>query len=110
MGRSNKKTEENNPSISQQNIEELKAAGIAVPGEEPTPEIKEEPVEETKEEPVETAPETKEEIPQNVLQLMKLYPQYEEIWVTPKGFVHHKNSPAYLTKGATLYKNKYYNK
>lgn len=44
----------------------------------------------------------------NVDELMRLYPQYDEIWVTSNGFVHPKGVPAYLTKDAVLYKNKYY--
>ena len=47
-------------------------------------------------------------IPENVNELMRLYPQYDEIWVTSNGFVHPKGVPAYLTKDAVLYKNKYY--
>lgn len=47
-------------------------------------------------------------VPENVDKLMRLYPQYEEIWVTSKGFVHPKDTPKYLTKDAVLYKNKYY--
>lgn len=47
-------------------------------------------------------------IPEYVDELMRLYPQYEEIWVTSKGFVHPKDAPGYLTKNAVLYKNKYY--
>ena len=45
-----------------------------------------------------------------VERLMKLYPQYEKFWVTKKGFVHPEGVPEHLTKGATLYTNKYYNK
>lgn len=52
----------------------------------------------------------KEEIPADVENLMRLYPQYENIWITPKGFVHPEGVPEYLIKGAKLYKNKYYNK
>lgn len=48
------------------------------------------------------------EIPENVDKLMKLYPQYEEIYVTPQGFVHTKDATEYLLKDAVLYKNKYY--
>jgi hypothetical protein len=40
--------------------------------------------------------------------LMRLYPQYKKIWITPNGFVHPEGVPDYLTKGATLYENKYY--
>ena len=52
----------------------------------------------------------KENIPENVLSLMKLYPQYKEFYVTPKGFVHPAGVPEYLRKGATLYKNIFFNK
>lgn len=45
-----------------------------------------------------------------VLEIMRLYPHYEELWITPNGFVHSKNAPAYCIKGATLYKNKYFKK
>lgn len=49
------------------------------------------------------------EVPANVLELMRLYPQYEKIWVTPKGFVHPEKAPKYLLEGAILYSNKFYN-
>lgn len=55
-----------------------------------------------------TEPEKSTEPSAKVLNLMRLNPQYEEIWVTPHGFVHPKNAPKYCTAGATLYKNKYY--
>ncbi len=42
-------------------------------------------------------------------ELMRLYPQYEKIWITPKGFVHPEGVPQYLLKGAKLFKNKYFN-
>lgn len=45
-----------------------------------------------------------------VLEIMRLYPQYEEFWLTPEGFVRPKGVAKYLIKGATLYKNKYYQK
>jgi thymidine kinase len=48
------------------------------------------------------------ENPSLVDKLMRLYPQYKKIWVTPNGFVHPEGVPEYLTKGATLYENKYY--
>lgn len=56
-----------------------------------------------------TAQKTEPEIPAQVVALMRLYPQYEELWITPKGFVHPTGTPEYLIKGATLYKNKFYN-
>lgn len=52
----------------------------------------------------------KEDIPPHVVRLMQLYSHYEEIWVTPRGFVHLVGAPQYLLKGAVLYKNKFYNK
>lgn len=54
--------------------------------------------------------EIEKQIPARVLELMRLYPQYEEFWVTPRGFVHPGGTPKYCIKGATLYKNKFYNK
>lgn len=41
-------------------------------------------------------------------ELMRLYPQYERFWVTPKGFVHPYGAPSYLLKGAKLIKNEYF--
>lgn len=55
---------------------------------------------------IEAAEEAK--TPANIEKLMKLYPQYESFYATPTGFVHPIDAPQYLTKGATLYKNKYY--
>lgn len=55
---------------------------------------------------IEAAEEAK--IPTNIEKLMKLYPQYESFYATPAGFVHPIEAPQYLTKDATLYKNKYY--
>lgn len=49
------------------------------------------------------------EVPSNILELMRLYPQYSEFWVTPEGFVHPKGIPTRLLKDAILYKNKFYN-
>ena len=59
-------------------------------------------------ETIEQASKASSKIPENVLKLMQLYPQYEKIYVTPKGFVHPENAPSYLTDGATLYKNEFY--
>lgn len=62
--------------------------------------------------PKESKAETKAKetaIPANVEKLMKLYPQYDEFYVTPQGFVHPKDAAEYQRKGAVLYKNKYYN-
>ena len=49
-------------------------------------------------------------IDSNVDKLMRVNPHLAKLWVTPDGFAHPVNSPAYLVKGATLYKNKYYKK
>ncbi len=51
-----------------------------------------------------------DEISPRDAELMRLYPQYEEIWITSKGFVHPKGVPEYLLKDAKLFKNKYFNK
>ena len=48
------------------------------------------------------------DIPDAIDELMKLYPQYEQIYVTKDGFVHPFGVPKYLTADATLYKNKYF--
>ena len=50
-----------------------------------------------------------EEISARDAELMRLYPQYEKIWITPKGFVHPEGTPQYLLKGAKLLKNKFFN-
>ena len=67
-------------------------------------------VETQQEEAKEKKSSKEKEIPANILALMKLYPHYEEFYVTPNGFVHPTGVPEYLRKGATLYKNKFYNK
>lgn len=74
-----------------------------------TDEVKaaQENVEET---PSQKETEKEEKIPQNVLHLMKMYPQYEEMYITPQGFVHPAGTPEYARKGAKLYKNKFFNK
>ena len=55
------------------------------------------------------APKTGEITPE-IDAILKLYPQYDKVYITPKGFVHPGNAPKYLTEGATLYVNKYFNK
>lgn len=86
---------------------------------EPTIETETQPSNEIEE--VEEAPETAkkatpsaknepaEKISPREAELMRLYPQYEKIWITPKGFVHPEGTPAYLLKGAKLFKNKFFN-
>jgi hypothetical protein len=49
-------------------------------------------------------------VPENVEELMRLYPQYEQFYVTPKGYLRPVGTPEYLLKGAVLYKNKFFNK
>lgn len=78
-------------------------------------EMKLESVEEPVQEIVDDVPEIEcgkksDDTPENIQALMKLYPNYEEFYVTPKGFVHPAGVPEYLRKGATLYKNKFFNK
>lgn len=72
-----------------------------------TPAEVEEVVEETANEVKKTEEAVK--IPAEVEKLMKLYPQYEKLYVTANGFVHPENAPKYVLKDATLYTNKYYN-
>ena len=89
---------------------------------EPTPEQKTQPSNEIEE--IEKAPEAKkpaitqktsteckpvEEISSREAELMRIYPQYEKIWITPKGFVHPEGAPQYMLKGAKLLKNKFFN-
>ena len=42
--------------------------------------------------------------------ILKLYPQYDKVYVTKEGFVHPGNAPEYQRKGAVLYANPYFNK
>lgn len=58
----------------------------------------------------EEEPEEEVEAPLYVTELMRLYPQYSEFWVTPRGFLHPKGMPEHLLKDAVLYKNKFFNK
>lgn len=51
-----------------------------------------------------------DKIPENVEELMRLYPQYEQFYVTPKGYLRPVGTPKYLLEGAVLYKNKFFNK
>lgn len=76
----------------------------AVETNEQTPSV----TEEATKEPLAEEPKQENTPSEQILRIMKLYPQYEEMWITPNGFVHPKNAPKYCTKGATLYKNKFY--
>ena len=72
---------------------------------EETPEIKKP----AKTKKASTESEPVEEISSRDAELMRLYPQYEKIWISPKGFVHPEGAPQYLLKGAKLLKNKFFN-
>lgn len=104
MGRP-KKTEA--PEVEASEVNEL-------PAEQPAPEIEEQSEVKEPAEPVkelhEDEAKSQENLPANVIAAMRLYPQYEEMWITPRGFVHPVGVPQYLLKGAKLYKNKFYNK
>ena len=94
----------------------------------PVEEAAEETVEQTVETPVDETEETGQttekpgadkaeeeeattdaEVPEAVDKILKLYPQYQECWVSKEGFVYPKNAPKYQRKNAVLYKNKYFN-
>ncbi len=104
MGRP-KKTEA--PEVDASEVNEL-------PAEQSAPEIEEQPEAEKSvgavEKPLTPEAKSQENLPANVIAAMRLYPQYEEMWITPRGFVHPVGVPQYLLKGAKLYKNKFYNK
>lgn len=51
---------------------------------------------------------TEEKVPAFIDKLMRLYPQYKQLYITKDGFVHPSDVPAYLVEDATLYENKYY--
>lgn len=106
----NKKTEEPNAEVTPQEDMNLETQETQAENPENTKQESESNEGEVKED---TAPKNEvndSEPSAKVLELMRLYPNYEELWITPKGFVHPKGAPAYCTKGATLYKNKFYNK
>lgn len=105
-----------NKKIETTKVEEL-AVDAETGAEEMTPASESQPeAETTKVEEIEKSEETpvkdnkSDEISPRDLELMRLYPQYEEIWITPDGFVHPKGASTFLLNGAKLYKNKYYNK
>lgn len=52
---------------------------------------------------------TEEEVPQYVDEILKLYSEYEELYVSAKGGVYTVNTPEHIRKNAVLYKNKYFN-
>ena len=103
MGRP-KKTEANeavNPEVDEAPVEQTNPE-VENPAEVEAPA-------ETPEQPVKEV-EAKEELPADVVNLMRLYPQYEELWITSQGFVHPGGSAKYLLGDAKLYKNIFYNK
>lgn len=48
-----------------------------------------------------------EEVSPQVLELMRLYPQYSKLWISKKGFVYPENTPEYMLTDATLYTNRF---
>lgn len=118
MGRTSKKNEAvalNEQSVvNQQDKQEAQQSEETMQLEDVRP-VKEPEEEETheKEEPEDTVTdeehEEEVEAPPYVTDLMRLYPQYAEFWVTPRGFLHPKGMPEHLLKGAVLYKNKFFN-
>ena len=98
MGRTSKKTEAVN--IEEQTVGTVQDEQV----------VQESHVTEQASEQVLNKSEKKEEIPPRVADLMRLYPHYEELWITTNGFVHPVGTPKYLLKDAVLYKNKFYNK
>ena len=90
------------------------AAGEEVEQTVETPVDETEETEQTTEKPGADKAEEEEattdaEVPEAVDKILKLYPQYEECWVSKEGFVCPKNAPKYQRKNAVLYKNKYFN-
>ena len=44
------------------------------------------------------------QLPASVMKLMRLYPSYEEMWITPKGFVHPVGAPSISQKAPLFIK------
>lgn len=60
---------------------------------------------------VETEVKVEESAPSSFeTELMRMYPQYERLWITSKGFVHPEGVPSSLVKDAKLYTNIFFNK
>lgn len=94
------------------NVEETAEDAVEQTVETPVDETEE--TEQTTEKPGADKAEEEEattdaEVPEAVDKILKLYPQYEECWVSKEGFVYPKNAPKYQRKNAVLYKNKYFN-
>ena len=106
MGRPSKKTSDTpTQKVEKTNVEQ-ETPSVASNETESTPI---ENVEETKVEKVSSSVASdKKELTPEIEGIMKLYPQYERIYITKEGFVHPYGVPKHLTEGATLYTNKYY--
>ena len=50
-----------------------------------------------------------ENLPEYVTRLMRLYPQYEKLWISEQGFVHPEATPKYMRGDAMLYTNIFFN-
>ena len=98
MGRTSKKIENTTVEEKATTVAQEKQVTQDINASEQMPEISSDNVED------------EEEIPPHVVELMRLYSHYKEIWVTSCGFVHPAGVPKYLLKDAVLYKNKFYNK
>ena len=105
-----KKTEETNAEVT--NPENLNQNEQETQSPETQNPENEEKVNEGKEVQTETAskPTPEKDLSPRVLEIMRLNPHYEELWITPSGFAHPKNAAPHCIKGATLYKNKYFKK
>lgn len=110
MGRTSKKAENSNIDEQTAEVIQEEATGLDSNTPETAPETAPKDVSEDAPENVSEDAKEKGEIPPRVTELMRLYPHYEEFWVTSRGFVHPVGTPQYLLKDATLYKNKFYKK
>ncbi len=103
----NKKTETSNTEEMANAEIQIDVAPVEAKVSEEEPKAESEEVKETAK-----APKAKkaEEPTDQEKELMRLYPHYEKVWITPEGFVHPEKTPEYLRKGAKLLKNIFYNK
>lgn len=65
------------------------------------------PVAETTQEPT-NEPKVEVEVPENVKNVLKLYPNIKEMYVDDKGGVYTKPVPEHLIKDVPLYQNPYF--
>ena len=75
-----------------------------------TPKKEEVPSEELKKETPELDEQGFAKPTKMVDQVLKLHPQYEELYVNDKGFAFTKDTSKIMRGNATLYKNKYFKK